>query len=72
MQIGKVASLGVWCGAGERVGGLGPQRDWRDESHLTNALFDGVGPCGLRGWVRWRVIEVASRAGFVIGGWGIG
>ena len=32
------------CGAGGPLDGLGTQRDGRDESHLTIALYDGVGP----------------------------
>ena len=46
---------GAECGAGGPLGGLGTQRDGRDESHLTVALCDGAGPV--------RVGRVASLMG---------
>ena len=57
--LGGVASLmGDVVGAGGPLGGLGTQRDGRDESHLTGALCNGRGLCGLGAWLRsWAMVS---------------
>jgi hypothetical protein len=47
--IGPAGLERAECGAGGPLDGLGTQRDGRDESHLTIALCDGWGLCGLDG-----------------------
>ena len=49
MIEGPAGLEGAECGAGGPLGGLGTQRDGRDESHLAGAFYDGRGLCGLGG-----------------------